>query len=64
MTVTFGQDLPQERPDADGRAALFVPTAQIKDEILQTLRKGAAAAALRRGGARRVEVVTLARAVR
>jgi len=42
MTVTFGQDLPQERPDADGRAALFVPTSHIKDEVLQTLRKGAA----------------------
>lgn len=42
MTVTFGQDLPLERPDADSRAALFVPTANIKDDVLQLLRKGAA----------------------
>jgi hypothetical protein len=42
MSITFGQDLPQERPDADGRAALFVPKADIKDEVLQTLRLGAA----------------------
>ncbi|TWI64423.1 hypothetical protein IP91_03193 [Pseudoduganella lurida] len=42
MSITFGQDLPQERPDADGRGALFVPKADIKDEVLQTLRLGAA----------------------
>lgn len=43
MSVMKGQDLPLERPDdADGRAALFVPTAAIKDEVLQTVRKGAA----------------------
>jgi hypothetical protein len=42
MSITFGQDLPLERPDADGRAALFVPKADIKDDVLQTLRKGAA----------------------
>ena len=42
MSITFGQDLPQERPDADGRAALFVPKADIKEEVLQTLRLGAA----------------------
>jgi hypothetical protein len=38
----MGQDLPLERPEADGRAALFVPTAAIKEEMLQTIRKGAA----------------------
>jgi hypothetical protein len=38
-----GQDLPLERPDEpDGRAALFVPTASIKEDILSTVRKGAA----------------------
>lgn len=42
MSITFGQDLPQERPDADGRAALFVPKAGIKDDVLQLVRKGAA----------------------
>ncbi|AVR98327.1 hypothetical protein [Pseudoduganella armeniaca] len=42
MTVTFGQDLPLERPDADSRAALFVPTAAIKDDVMQLLRNGAA----------------------
>jgi hypothetical protein len=42
MSITFGQDLPQERPDADGRAALFVPKPDIKEEVLQTLRLGAA----------------------
>ncbi len=42
MSITFGQDLPQERPDAEGRAALFVPKADIKEEVLLTLRKGAA----------------------
>ncbi len=42
MNAIMGQDLPLERPDADGRAALFVPTAAIKDELLQTIRKGAA----------------------
>lgn len=42
MSITMGQDLPQERPDTDGRAALFVPTTSIKDDVLQTVRKGAA----------------------
>lgn len=42
MSITMGQDLPLERPDAEGRAALFVPTAAAKDEVLQTIRKGAA----------------------
>jgi hypothetical protein len=42
MSITFGQDLPLERPDADGRAALFVPKADIKEDVLLTLRKGAA----------------------
>lgn len=42
MSITMGQDLPLERPDAEGRAALFVPTAAIKEEVLQTIRKGAA----------------------
>jgi hypothetical protein len=42
MTVLIGQDLPLERPDATGRAALFVPTANIKDDVLETVRKGAA----------------------
>lgn len=43
MTVLMGQDLPLERPDTvTGRAALFVPTANIKDDVLDTVRKGAA----------------------
>jgi hypothetical protein len=43
MGVQFGQDLPLQRPDeADSRAALFVPTTSIKDDILTTIRKGAA----------------------
>lgn len=42
MTVIMGQDLPLERPDANGRAALFVPTASIKDDVLETVRKGSA----------------------
>ena len=42
MSITFGQDLPLERPDADGRAAVFVPKADIKDDVLQLVRKGAA----------------------
>ena len=42
MSITMGQDLPLERPDAEGRAALFVPTAAIKEDVLQTIRKGAA----------------------
>ncbi|MES2261541.1 MAG: hypothetical protein V4724_23730 [Pseudomonadota bacterium] len=41
-SVQKGLDLPQERPDADGRAALFVPTGTIKEEVLLTIRKGAA----------------------
>ena len=35
MTVIMGQDLPLERPDANGRAALFVPTASIKEDVLE-----------------------------
>lgn len=42
MTVLMGQDLPLERPDANGRAALFVPTASIKDDVLEAVRKGSA----------------------
>ena len=42
MSVIMGQDLPLERPDATGRAALFVPTANIKYDVLETVRKGAA----------------------
>ena len=42
MTVIMGQDLPLERPDANGRAALFVPTASIKEDVLETVRKGSA----------------------
>lgn len=42
MVVQKGQDLPLERPDAEGRAALFVPTAGIKEDVLLTIRKGAA----------------------
>lgn len=41
MTV-IGQDIPIERPDVDGRAALFVPTTTAKEEVLATIRKGAA----------------------
>jgi len=42
MSVVMGQDLPLERPDAEGRAALFVPTAAAKEDVLQAIRKGAA----------------------
>ena len=43
MSSVKGMDLPLHRPDdADARAALFVPTVGIKDEVLQTVRKGAA----------------------
>lgn len=43
MSIQFGQDLPLQRPDKeDSRAALFVPTANIKEEVLQALRNGAA----------------------
>ena len=38
----LGQDIPMERPDADGRAAVFVPAAGIKEDILVTIRPGAA----------------------
>jgi len=38
----LGQDVPLERPDADGRAALFVPVASIKEELLAIVRAGAA----------------------
>jgi hypothetical protein len=38
----MGQDLPLERQDANGRAALFVPTASIKEDVLETVRKGSA----------------------
>ena len=40
----MGMDIPTERPDTDGRAALFVPAVNAKEEILLTLRKGAAVA--------------------
>lgn len=43
MGVQFGQDLPLQRPDeTDSRAAVFVPTANIKEDILSAVRKGAA----------------------
>lgn len=42
MSTTRGQDLPLERPDADSRAALFVPTTAIKEDVLALVRKGAA----------------------
>ncbi|KQQ33597.1 hypothetical protein ASF61_11030 [Duganella sp. Leaf126] len=43
MTVLMGQDLPLERPDSPtARAALFVPTANIKGDVLETVRLGAA----------------------
>jgi hypothetical protein len=43
MSSLKGLDLPLDRPDdALGRAALFVPTTSIKEEVLQTVRKGAA----------------------
>ena len=38
----LGQDIPMERPDTDGRAAVFVPSAAIKEDILVTIRPGAA----------------------
>lgn len=41
MSVLMGQDLPLERPDADGRAALFVPTASAKEDVLALIRGGA-----------------------
>ncbi|MEC5162691.1 hypothetical protein ACFDR9_001791 [Janthinobacterium sp. CG_23.3] len=40
----IGQDVPMERPDTDGRAALFVPGGSLKEDILLTIRKGAAIA--------------------
>jgi hypothetical protein len=42
MSIQFGQDLPQERPEPQGRAAIFVPSGTIKDDVLQLVRKGAA----------------------
>jgi hypothetical protein len=42
MSSLMGQDLPLERPDADGRAALFVPTGVAKEDVVQMIRKGAA----------------------
>jgi len=41
-TKVMGLDLPLERPDAGGRAALFVPSVGAKEELLQTIRHGAA----------------------
>ncbi|WP_038489350.1 hypothetical protein [Janthinobacterium agaricidamnosum] len=38
----IGQDIPMERPDTDGRAAVFVPSAHVKEDVLLTIRKGAA----------------------
>lgn len=40
--IGIGQDIPVERPDADGRAALFVPANGVKEDILLTIRNGAA----------------------
>jgi hypothetical protein len=34
--------MPHERPDADGRAALFVPSTSVKEDILMSIRAGAA----------------------
>lgn len=42
MSTTRGQDLPLERPDGESRAALFVPTTVIKEDVLALVRKGAA----------------------
>jgi hypothetical protein len=42
MSALMGQDLPLERPDADGRAALFIPTSAAKSDVLELIRKGAA----------------------
>src|SRR5471030_1815975 len=42
MSVLIGQDLPLERPDITGRAALFVPTSAAKEDVLEIVRKGAA----------------------
>ncbi|HEV7814741.1 MAG TPA: hypothetical protein VGP06_06505 [Janthinobacterium sp.] len=39
---SLGQDVPLERPDADGRAAVFVPVAGVKEDVLMTIREGAA----------------------
>ena len=41
MTL-IGQDIPMERPDTDGRAALLVPVTGVKEDVLMTIRKGAA----------------------
>ncbi|OHV98529.1 hypothetical protein AKG95_04715 [Janthinobacterium lividum] len=38
----IGQDIPMERPDTDGRAAVFVPVTGVKEDVLLTIRKGAA----------------------
>ena len=38
----IGQDVPMERPDADGRAALFVPSTGAKEDVLMSIRMGAA----------------------
>jgi len=38
----IGQDIPMERPDADGRAAVFVPVTGVKEDVLLAIRKGAA----------------------
>lgn len=40
--IVMGMDIPTERPDTDGRAALFVPAVGAKEAVLLTLRKGAA----------------------
>ncbi|WP_296000934.1 hypothetical protein [Rugamonas sp.] len=42
MSATKGLDLPLERPDAGGRAALFVPAAGAKADVLEAVRSGAA----------------------
>lgn len=42
MSTLIGQDLPLERPEVGGRAALFVPTSSAKEDVIETIRKGAA----------------------
>lgn len=40
--IVMGLDIPTDRPDTDGRAALFVPAVGAKEAVLLTIRKGAA----------------------
>lgn len=39
---TSGLELPRVRPDSNGRAALFVPSLSVKEDVLVTVRTGAA----------------------